>query len=290
MLTDSGGHPIGNITFDAFGNGGASGAGMIEYTGQERDSANAPEGRAPLPDYLHARLYEPSMGRFLSVDPLVGRASVPQSWNRFAYARNNPLRFIDPLGLATCMIVGSDGFPHEGDCIDVVANDPGFGGPMEWLDRMHMRDDEADFRDIQENGFLRHMRSKLDSVITIGLLAAASVEAPTEESAASLAEELGVDLDSLFEDPERLLNMTPEELRQLIFELQQDQWRIGTLSRGGHVGEGLVMRETDAAGRLTGRMIQFHPGGGHHGPIPYWKVSSPVGGTLRAFYGAGGQW
>jgi hypothetical protein len=51
VLTDSGGHPIGNITFDAFGNGGASGAGMIEYTGQERDSANAPAGRAPLPDY-----------------------------------------------------------------------------------------------------------------------------------------------------------------------------------------------------------------------------------------------
>jgi RHS repeat-associated protein len=99
MLTDSGGHPIGNITFDAFGNGGASGAGMIEYTGQERDSANAPAGRVPLPDYFHARLYEPSMGRFLSIDKHAGDTPRPQSWNRYVFASNNPLVRIDPDGL-----------------------------------------------------------------------------------------------------------------------------------------------------------------------------------------------
>jgi len=34
-------------------------------------------------------------------------------------------------------------------------------------------------------------------------------------------------------------------------------------------------------GNLTGRIIQLHPGGGHHGPEAYWKVSSPKGGTVR---------
>ena len=48
---------------------------------------------------VHARYYSPVVGRFLSIDP--GRdwnAREPQSWNLFSYARNNPLRYVDPDG------------------------------------------------------------------------------------------------------------------------------------------------------------------------------------------------
>ena len=50
---------------------------------------------------MHARMYGPMVGRFLSVDP--GRdtkAAVrrPQTWNRYAYVIGNPLRFTDPSG------------------------------------------------------------------------------------------------------------------------------------------------------------------------------------------------
>ena len=39
--------------------------------------------------------------RFTSPDPLLnsGRPWDPQSWNRYAYGRNNPLKNIDPTGL-----------------------------------------------------------------------------------------------------------------------------------------------------------------------------------------------
>lgn len=42
-----------------------------------------------------------AQGRFSSSDPLLasGRAENPQSWNRYAYVGNNPLRFVDPTGL-----------------------------------------------------------------------------------------------------------------------------------------------------------------------------------------------
>jgi len=40
-----------------------------------------------------------SVGRFTTVDPVGGRLTDPQTLNRYAYARNNPLRFVDPTGL-----------------------------------------------------------------------------------------------------------------------------------------------------------------------------------------------
>ena len=52
-------------------------------------------------DYFLARYYSSQQGRFTGPDPLLSSAHPidPQSWNRFTYAANNPLKFIDPLGL-----------------------------------------------------------------------------------------------------------------------------------------------------------------------------------------------
>jgi uncharacterized protein RhaS with RHS repeats len=48
---------------------------------------------------MHARYYGPLLGRFLSVDPANSAVlQLPQTWNRYAYARGNPLRLIDPDG------------------------------------------------------------------------------------------------------------------------------------------------------------------------------------------------
>lgn len=52
-------------------------------------------------DYFGARYYASTQGRFTSTDPLLssGREEEPQSWNRYSYVLNNPLRLIDPSGL-----------------------------------------------------------------------------------------------------------------------------------------------------------------------------------------------
>ncbi|HEX7331728.1 MAG TPA: RHS repeat-associated core domain-containing protein, partial [Pyrinomonadaceae bacterium] len=75
--------------------GYASGDGIRQqFTLKERDiETNL--------DYFGARYYGNQLGRFTSVDPLIasGRISLPQSWNRYAYALNNALRLIDPDGL-----------------------------------------------------------------------------------------------------------------------------------------------------------------------------------------------
>jgi RHS repeat-associated protein len=74
------------------------------FTGKERDSESGN-------DYFGARYFGSSMGRFMTPDPsglLAQHAADPQSWNLYAYARNNPLKYLDPDGL-DCIYATDDG-------------------------------------------------------------------------------------------------------------------------------------------------------------------------------------
>jgi RHS repeat-associated protein len=61
------------------------------YTGKERD-----ENTELL--YYEARYYNSNIGRFISIDPWSGDITDPQSLNKYAYVRNNPLKYVDPSG------------------------------------------------------------------------------------------------------------------------------------------------------------------------------------------------
>ena len=62
-------------------------------TGQERDFETGL-------DYFGARYFSSLSGQFASPDDFTNAThpTDPQTWNLYAYARNNPLRFIDPDG------------------------------------------------------------------------------------------------------------------------------------------------------------------------------------------------
>ncbi|WP_170232087.1 RHS repeat-associated core domain-containing protein [Saccharothrix saharensis] len=51
--------------------------------------------------HIGARQYDPDLGRFLSVDPIMDITD-PQQWHGYAYGNNSPLTFSDPTGLAYC--------------------------------------------------------------------------------------------------------------------------------------------------------------------------------------------
>jgi len=48
--------------------------------------------------HMNGRVYDPTIARFLSADPIIQAPTDLQSLNRYAYVRNNPLRYTDPSG------------------------------------------------------------------------------------------------------------------------------------------------------------------------------------------------
>jgi len=51
--------------------------------------------------YMQQRYYDPSIGAFLSVDPVTANSGTGANFNRYWYANNSPYRFTDPDGRAT---------------------------------------------------------------------------------------------------------------------------------------------------------------------------------------------
>src|SRR6266545_2117575 len=95
FLTDATGAVTDSYDYDAWGNLVAqtgSTANTRLYAGEEFD-----------PDLglmnLRARLYKPMTGRFLSMDPVMGRQPVPTSFNRYLYGAADPVVHVDPSGL-----------------------------------------------------------------------------------------------------------------------------------------------------------------------------------------------
>jgi RHS repeat-associated protein len=97
-LLDTGGATVANseIAYWPYGGtreGGVTGTDLL-YTGQRQEAADAAMG---LYNYK-ARFYSTGVGRFVSVDPIVGSVADPQLWNPYSYVRNNPLGYVDPTG------------------------------------------------------------------------------------------------------------------------------------------------------------------------------------------------
>jgi RHS repeat-associated protein len=71
---------------------------VLRFATMELDADGGTGSIASDRYYDHARSHVGGLGRFLSPDTLGGRPNRPQSWNRYAYANSNPLRYVDPNG------------------------------------------------------------------------------------------------------------------------------------------------------------------------------------------------
>ncbi|MFI9204708.1 putative T7SS-secreted protein [Streptomyces sp. NPDC053048] len=90
-------------------------------------------------------------------------------------------------------------------------------------------------------------------------------------------------IEDIMDNPQVLSGgVTPDEVRGAL--VNRPGWREETLGKGDHAGQGWVLREYTERGHETGRMLRWHPGGGHHGDGAYWRVKGwegDLGGIIR---------
>ncbi|MFE5321462.1 polymorphic toxin-type HINT domain-containing protein [Paenibacillus sp. NPDC056579] len=93
-LTNGSGNWVSQYSYDIWGNP-LSTPGNIDqpfrYSGELWDSSTNLQ-------YLRARWYDPSIGRFINQDTYEGDITNPLSLNLYTYAHNNPTRYVDPTG------------------------------------------------------------------------------------------------------------------------------------------------------------------------------------------------
>lgn len=91
-LVDESGNVVASIDFGAFGNIEQQNgdAPLSLYAGMVVDERGL--------FYARQRYYDPSLARFISIDPLPGSPANPASYNAYSYALNNPTRYRDPQG------------------------------------------------------------------------------------------------------------------------------------------------------------------------------------------------
>jgi RHS repeat-associated protein len=114
-----------DVAYAPFGESySSSGTGDLSFTGQNQDTVSG------LYDFPQ-REYSPTQGRWISPDPLgIGGAKItnPRTWNRYAYALNDPLSMVDPNG--ECSEPGGPNGLSAGQvgvCVDVFIAAPTIG-------------------------------------------------------------------------------------------------------------------------------------------------------------------
>ena len=105
MATNAAGVPIAQQRYSPFGSALSANEKLDRYLGRERD-----EETGLL--HLGARFYAASIGRFISADWYVLEnptrpARMPQGYNVYSYALNNPLIFKDPSGMFLPLLIGA---------------------------------------------------------------------------------------------------------------------------------------------------------------------------------------
>ena len=102
LATDAAGNVLWKENYQPYGDKlnkqPASAGNKVGFAGKPYD------GNTGL-SYMGARYYDPVIGRFMGIDPKGFDEGNLQSFNRYAYANNNPYKFVDPDGRSALLAV-----------------------------------------------------------------------------------------------------------------------------------------------------------------------------------------
>jgi len=99
--TDEAGNVLGKENYSPFGErqikDPAASGNTLWFAGK-------PQNESSGLSYFNARYYSPELGQFMSVDPVAPIEGNIYNFNRYAYANNNPYKYMDPDGRLAFLI------------------------------------------------------------------------------------------------------------------------------------------------------------------------------------------
>lgn len=313
-IYDREGNRVGEYAYDAWGNctilSGASNDlvsnNPIRYRGYYFDAESGVY-------FLNARYYNPQWRRFISPDSTeyIDPESV-NGLNLYAYCYNDPVNYADPsgnsviasvlIGFAISSLVGwglseifgsqiaggigsiSGGATAISTGISLCALGPwgiaagialmAVGGLTIAFGANEIIDGATGTNYIQS---WFGWSDSLYNGVYIGLNIASAL--------GSIAGNIGMRfasnkiLNAIIRDPVKINDYKLWQIKT--FGKYTSVYSPGTLKKGAHIGQGYTLTHNQHASL---GYIQWHPGGGHHGPLAYWKITSSFNKTARFYY------
>ena len=288
-ILDSTGTQVVSYSYDTWGN-------ILSVTGSMADTvgqANPYRYRGYRYDsetglyYLQSRYYNPQWGRFINADVELTGDLIDM--NVFAYCGNNPVCRIDTsgqawyhwalgglvvAGCAIAVVVTAGGALPAVAAVGAVLSGSGAATVATTVAASAFVGaatvyGAAAFSAAATSNTISDFNNKgnwgtVTDTAVGAVVGGASGYSPNKSKTSKL--------EKYIKEPEK--NVQPIKIQKIAMN---EKLQIGTLSKGSHMGQGLKV--TWGGDRL----LQYHPGGGHHGPDSYWKISSGETGTIRIF-------
>lgn len=253
--------------------------------------------------YLNSRYYDPITGRFINADGKISSGTDVLGANQYTYCGNNPVSRIDPsgeawwhwaigaavvvacaaltvvtaggaaAGMAAVAAVGSG--MAAASTASTVAAGAFIGASIAYGTAVIAAASTSNSaKEFNDKGNWGTIASTALGAISGAAHAYSASNSGSTKSLSKSKFKSSSKLDKYVYKPQRIKNVAPAKIEKIAVG---EKLTTGTLSKGSHAGQGFKV--TWGGDRL----LQYHPGGGHHGPNSYWKVSSGEFGTIHIF-------